>query len=117
MPPQQTNVTSETGRDDPIAYHLPALGQDEVRHNLILANLARFARGLAQSFLWRYWSALQERRQRQRLRAALRYLSDRELMDIGIARDEIDYIASQRGIDLRRDSTTTLLWIVSRGVP
>jgi uncharacterized protein YjiS (DUF1127 family) len=28
-------------------------------------------------------------------------ISDRELTDIGIARDEIDYIASQRSIDPR----------------
>jgi uncharacterized protein YjiS (DUF1127 family)/RimJ/RimL family protein N-acetyltransferase len=47
MPPQQTNVTFETGRDEFIAYHLPALEQDEARHSLILANLDRLARGLA----------------------------------------------------------------------
>jgi hypothetical protein len=39
--------------------------------------------------------------ERQKLRAALFDLSHRELMDIGIARDEIDYIASQRSIDPR----------------
>jgi hypothetical protein len=37
----------------------------------------------------------------QKLRAALFGLSDRELMDIGIARDEIDYVASHRSIDPR----------------
>ena len=116
MPAQQTNVASETGRDEPIPDDLPALGRDDVRHNLILANLARFARGFARRFLERYWNAFQERRQRQRLRIALHYLSDRELMDIGIRRDEIDYIVSQPDIDPRRDSTTTLLWLVSRGV-
>ena len=115
MPPEQTNVTSETGCDESIAYHLPALGQDEVRHNLILANLDRLARGLAASFLKRYWSAFRERRERQRLRVALHYLSDRELTDIGIRRDEIDSIAPHRAIDTLRDSTT-YLWIQSRGV-
>ena len=35
------------------------------------------------SFFKRYWGAFQERRKRQRLRAALCDLSDRELMDIG----------------------------------
>ena len=46
------------------------------------------------SFIWNYWDAFQERRQREKLRAALSDLSDRELMDIGSARGEIDYIAS-----------------------
>jgi uncharacterized protein YjiS (DUF1127 family) len=49
------------------------------------------------SFIWNYWDAFQERRQREKLRAALSDLSDRELMDIGSARGEIDYIASRRG--------------------
>jgi len=35
------------------------------------------------SFFKRYWGAYQERRKRQRLRATLCDLSDRELMDIG----------------------------------
>ena len=47
----------------------------------------------------RYWDAFRERRTRQRLRAALRSLSDRELMDIG--RGEIDYIVSNRSVDPR----------------
>jgi uncharacterized protein YjiS (DUF1127 family) len=53
------------------------------------------------SFIWKYWDAFQERRERQKLRATLSGLSDRELMDIGTARGEIDYIASHRGIDAR----------------
>jgi uncharacterized protein YjiS (DUF1127 family) len=53
------------------------------------------------SLAWKYWDAFQVRGERQKLRAALFGLSDRELMDIGIARDEIDYIASHRSIDLR----------------
>jgi uncharacterized protein YjiS (DUF1127 family) len=53
------------------------------------------------SFFNRCWSALQERHKRQRLRATLCDLSDRELMDIGTTRGEIDYIASNRGIDPR----------------
>lgn len=47
MPTQQRNVTSETERDEFITYHLPALERDEVRHNLLVANLDRLARGLA----------------------------------------------------------------------
>jgi uncharacterized protein YjiS (DUF1127 family) len=53
------------------------------------------------SFIWKYWDAFQERRERQKLRATLSTLSDRELVDIGATRGEIDYIASQRGIDPR----------------
>lgn len=53
------------------------------------------------SFLRRYWDAFQEHSQRRRLRAALFNLGDRELMDIGTTRSEIDYIASNRSIDPR----------------
>ena len=53
------------------------------------------------SFVWKYWYAFQERRERQKLRASLADLSDRELMDIGIARDQIEYVASNRTIDPR----------------
>jgi uncharacterized protein YjiS (DUF1127 family) len=53
------------------------------------------------SFFRRYWRAFQERRERRRLRAALCDLSDRELMDIGTTRGEIDYVVSNRGIDPR----------------
>ena len=53
------------------------------------------------SFFKRYWGAFQERRKRQRLRATLCDLSDRELMDIGTTRGEIDYVASNHSIDPR----------------
>ncbi|WP_234684497.1 DUF1127 domain-containing protein [Bradyrhizobium monzae] len=49
-----------------------------------------------------YWAALQERRERARLRTVLYDLSDGELRDIGISRGEIDYAASNRSIDPRR---------------
>jgi len=51
--------------------------------------------------LRRYWAALQRWRRRDRLLTELCSMSDRELMDIGTTRGEIDYIASHRGIDLR----------------
>jgi uncharacterized protein YjiS (DUF1127 family) len=44
-----------------------------------------------------YWNSFQEWRKRRRLLTELRDLSDRELMDIGITRCEIDYLASHRG--------------------
>jgi uncharacterized protein YjiS (DUF1127 family) len=53
------------------------------------------------NFFKRYWSAFQERRKRQRLRATLCDLSVRELLDIGTTRGEIDYVASNRSIDPR----------------
>ena len=53
------------------------------------------------SFFKRYWDAFQERRKRQRLRVTLCDLSDRELMDIGTTHGEMDYVASNRGIDPR----------------
>jgi uncharacterized protein YjiS (DUF1127 family) len=55
----------------------------------------------ASSLIWKYWDAYQERRDRQKLRSALSDLSDRELMDIGTARGEIDYVVSNRDIDPR----------------
>jgi uncharacterized protein YjiS (DUF1127 family) len=48
-----------------------------------------------------YWNAFREWRKRQRLLADLCDLSDRELMDIGITRGEIDYVASHRESDPR----------------
>jgi uncharacterized protein YjiS (DUF1127 family) len=53
------------------------------------------------SFFKRCWGAFQESRKRQKLRATLYDLSDRELMDIGTTRGEIDYVASNRSIDPR----------------
>ena len=52
-------------------------------------------------FIRRCWSALQERRKREKVRAALYALNGRDLHDIGIAHSDIDYVASNRGSDLR----------------
>jgi uncharacterized protein YjiS (DUF1127 family) len=53
------------------------------------------------SFFNRCWSALQERHNARRLRAVLYDLSDRELMDIGTTRGEIEHVVSNRGGDPR----------------
>jgi uncharacterized protein YjiS (DUF1127 family) len=53
------------------------------------------------SFIRKSWDALQERFARQRLQTALDGLSDRELMDIGTTRSEIDYVSANRAIDPR----------------
>ncbi|MBR0719759.1 DUF1127 domain-containing protein [Bradyrhizobium liaoningense] len=47
------------------------------------------------------WGAFQEWRKWERLRGDLCSLSDQELMDIGITRGEIDYVASNRDTDPR----------------
>ncbi|WP_275200720.1 DUF1127 domain-containing protein [Bradyrhizobium sp. CSA207] len=59
------------------------------------------ARRQVYSPLETYWNAFQEWRKRQRLRATLCEFSDRELMDIGTTRGEIDYVASSRFLDVR----------------
>ncbi|SFQ16882.1 protein of unknown function [Bradyrhizobium sp. Ghvi] len=52
------------------------------------------------------WLAFLERRQGPQL--TLQDLSDRELMDIGLTRGEVDYLSPQRAIDDLKDSTRYL---------
>jgi uncharacterized protein YjiS (DUF1127 family) len=47
-----------------------------------------------------YWNAFQEWRKRRRPQSELYRLTDSELMDIGITRGEIDYVASDHSISL-----------------
>jgi uncharacterized protein YjiS (DUF1127 family) len=54
------------------------------------------------AFVRRCWSAVQERRKRAKLRAALYSLPDRDLRDIGVSWSEIEYLASN-GTDERID--------------
>ena len=54
------------------------------------------------SLLERAWLAIWERRQGRH--PSLQDLSDRELMDIGLTRSEVDYLSPQRVIDNLRDS-------------
>lgn len=137
MPSLQTNLTSETGRDAAglgldlsIALVKDALGEalaaarpdgsivalrDASSEKDAAAGPPAASTRSVLSLLKGYWRAFQERRQRQRLRASLHDLSDRELMDIGVTRAEIDCIAAHRAIDRLRDGTT-LLRILSRGV-
>jgi uncharacterized protein YjiS (DUF1127 family) len=56
---------------------------------------------LGLSLLKYCWAAIRELRAREKLVIKLYELSDRELRDIGITRGEIDYVASNRGIDPR----------------
>ena len=52
-------------------------------------------------FIRRCWNAFQERREREKVRAALYSLNACDLKDIGIAHGEIDYVASHRSVDPR----------------
>ena len=47
------------------------------------------------------WNALQERRRRAKVRAALYALNGRDLHDIGIAHGDIEYVAENPDIDPR----------------
>ncbi|MBR0792183.1 DUF1127 domain-containing protein [Bradyrhizobium manausense] len=59
--------------------------------------LARQAPG----FIGRCWNAIQERRAREKVRAALYGLNGRELHDIGIAHCDIEHIVSHPEVDPR----------------
>ena len=59
-----------------------------------------------------YWNAFQEWRKREKRRTELCHLTDGELMDIGITRGEIDYVASNRSI-----SPDPLRWMSDIAIP
>ena len=106
MPPQRTDPafkiegdTAMRGRD--LTIGLVKEATDDTRHVL--------------SLLKRVWRAFGEWRQRPSSQTSLHDLSDRELMDIGVTRDEIDTIARHRAVDNLRDGTA-YFWIQSRGV-
>ena len=48
-----------------------------------------------------YWNTFQEWRKRERLRTQLYRLTDSELIDIGITRGEVEYVASNRAVNPR----------------
>lgn len=89
MPPQQTNISSE-------------IEPDGARLRLDLSGVL--------SLLRRYWRTLGERRLSPRV--TLQDLNDRELMDIGLTRGEIDYITPEHAVRAIRDRAADL-W--SRG--
>ena len=110
MPPQQTDPASES---DAAALGLTIGLVKAARDALPENNAAGRAAGPTRNVLGllkRYWRAFQARRQRQ---SFLPDLSDRQLIDIGLTRDGIDYITPQRAIDRLRDST---MYLWSRSV-
>jgi uncharacterized protein YjiS (DUF1127 family) len=134
MPPQQTNVTSETGRDAAGPLELTtALAKDAMSDGSAMACPDASIAALRDAFqekeavgppvastprvlslLQYYWRAFRKWRQRESFRANLHNMSERELMDIGLTSSDIDYIAADRAIERLRDGTA-YFW-PSRGV-
>jgi uncharacterized protein YjiS (DUF1127 family) len=129
VPTQQTNLTSETGRDSAgVGFDFSVALVKEAIDDVLAttrptATIAALHGALSEkdaaeppatsprnvlSLLKGYWRAFQKRYRRQRLRDNLHDLSDRELMDIGVTRAEIDCIAAYRAFDKLRDGTTYL---------
>jgi len=67
-------------------------------HEIIKSQHPATTNGQAYSPLEAYWRAFQEWCKRRRLQNELCRLTDSELMDIGITRSEIDYVASNHPI-------------------
>jgi uncharacterized protein YjiS (DUF1127 family) len=107
MPPQETNLTSRT-RDDAAELRLNAFAEKEAA-----GRLAASMRSILSS-LKSYWRVFQERRKRERLRVSLHHLTERELADIGLTRNDIDYIVVHRAIERLREGQT-YRWL-SRGL-
>lgn len=126
MPPQLTNispgnegdaarrgltlsiVSAKNAVDQALAARLKASAAalDDALPDKDAAGPAAASTRSVLGLLRRVWLAFQERRRNQRL--TLQDLSDRELMDIGLTRSEIDYLTPQRAIDRLRDSTRYL---------
>ncbi|MBR0754506.1 DUF1127 domain-containing protein [Bradyrhizobium jicamae] len=107
MPPQQTNITAGTERDAAVLGLSIALTKDALSDRDAAGSTAASTRNVL-GLLKRYWRAFQLRWQRQSLRDTLHDLSDRELLDIGLTRGEIDYLTPERAIDTMRDRTMHL---------
>jgi uncharacterized protein YjiS (DUF1127 family) len=125
MPPQQTNFTSETGREAaglrleltiPLMRDAPGHASAKAGPDASIA-APRDASSEKQaagppvastrsilSVLQGYWRAFRERRQAE----SLHTLSDRELADIGLTSGDIDYLVARRAIERLRDGTAYL---------
>ena len=126
MPPRQTNLTSETGRNA-AGLHLAAASVKDATGNAMTeacpnASIAALRDTLSEkeaagppvaptrsvlSLLQEYWRAFRKWRQRKRSCVSLHELSDRELKDIGLTSDD-NYIFANRAIERLRDATMYL---------
>ena len=119
MPPQQTKLTSETGRDPAglslgiasvknatsgaLAEAYPNAAAAALRDGSSAAGPPVASTRNVPGLLERYWRAFRKWRQRERLRVSLQDLSERELVDIGLTSGEIDYIVVSRAVERLRD--------------
>ena len=113
MPPLPTNFSSDTGREAAgRRVDLSIASVKGVMDSALAA--ARVSEKQAAGppsasgpnvldLLEQYWLAFRDRRQRARGRASLHRMSDRELMDIGVTRAEIDYITAHQAHGSLRD--------------
>lgn len=127
MPHEQTNLTSETGRDAAGLHLTIAMVKDATGNALAEAcpnaSIAALRDAFSEkeaagppvasrwsvlSLLQEYWRAFRKRRQRKRSRASLDDLSDRDLKDLGLTPGDIDYIVARRAIERLRDGTMYL---------
>ncbi|WP_076866217.1 DUF1127 domain-containing protein [Bradyrhizobium mercantei] len=135
MPPQQTNPTSETGRDtarlrpdlaiavvkdttgDASAEACPeasiAARRDAFSEKEAAGPPGASTRSLP-GLLQGFWLAFRNWQQRERSRVNLHELSERELKDIGLTPGDLDCIVTDRAIERLRDGTA-YPWL-SRGV-
>jgi len=124
MPPQQTNPTSETGRDAAGLHLAAALVKDGAGNALAEAcpnaSIAALRDALSEkeaagppvaltpsilSLLKEYWRAFRKRRQRKRSLVSLHDLNDRYLKDIGLTAGDIDCIVARRAFKRLIDGT------------
>jgi uncharacterized protein YjiS (DUF1127 family) len=105
MPPQQTNFTSETGRDT-AKFRLDLANPlvNEASSEKEAAGPPVASTRSVLSVLRGYWRAFRRRRQAESLLS----LSDRQLADIGLTPGDIDYLVARRAIERLRDGTTYL---------
>ncbi|MBR0964624.1 hypothetical protein JQ554_12820 [Bradyrhizobium diazoefficiens] len=121
MPPQQTNISPGIGDDAArrglnLSIASAKSAVDQALAARLKASAAALDDALSEkdaagppaastrsilSLLRRSWNAFRE--QRQSPAVGLQDLTNSELMDIGLTRDEIDYITPERVIDKLRD--------------
>ena len=126
MSPEQTNFT-EPGRDAAGLHLAVAIAKDATGDVLAgarpNASIAALRDALSEkqaagppagstrsvlSLLGEYWRAFRKRRQRKSWCVSLHELSDRELKDIGLTQDDIEYIVARRAFERLRDGAMYL---------
>ena len=126
MPPEQTNLASESGRDA-AGLHLAAAIEDATGNAVAGARPDASIAALRDAFsekeavgppvtptssvlslLQEYWRAFRKWCLQQRPPAGLHDLSDRHLKDIGLPPGDIDCIVARRAMERFRDGATYL---------